>query len=246
VTTSYGEDKVYVFRNTTEIIYPTPSNPPTRSTFSDAQKFSTGKGPKSLAICDMYYPPGLGHMDLAVANWDGKSVSFLRNMSSGDNIDFNLNEEVRLGYSPAAIAVDDLTGDYNQELVVANYEGGTISVYNTIISPPRLSIKSIYSTGVNPNCIAITNLNYYGAQYFAVTNESSNNVSIVVSRYVQSTGMSLAKGWNLVSIPLLQSNYTPDVVFPGKSGSIFEYNTAARSYNSASVLACGKGYWVLY
>jgi hypothetical protein len=53
-------------------------------------------------------------------------------------------------------------------------------------------------------------------------------------------------GWNLVSVPLLQTDYTPSVVFPGKSGSVFEYNTATKQYTTALTLACGKGYWVLY
>ncbi len=51
-------------------------------------------------------------------------------------------------------------------------------------------------------------------------------------------------GWNLVSIPRLQANYSAGALFPGKSGSMFEYNTATRNYDSAPTLSCGKGYWV--
>jgi hypothetical protein len=53
-------------------------------------------------------------------------------------------------------------------------------------------------------------------------------------------------GWNLVSVPLVQTNDSASVIFPGKSGSVFEYNTATKQYVSTKTLACGKGYWVLY
>ncbi len=56
----------------------------------------------------------------------------------------------------------------------------------------------------------------------------------------------MSAGWNLVSVPLLQSDYTPGVVFPGRLGSIYEYNTATKQYVPVTTLACGKGYWVLY
>ncbi len=60
------------------------------------------------------------------------------------------------------------------------------------------------------------------------------------------SGKNMKAGWNLVSVPFLQSDYTSGVVFPGKSGSMFEYNTATKQYATAPILACGKGYWVLY
>ncbi len=62
----------------------------------------------------------------------------------------------------------------------------------------------------------------------------------------QTDTIKVETGWNLVSIPTLQVNYNASTLFPGKSGSMFEYNTATRNYDSAPTLACGKGYWVLY
>jgi hypothetical protein len=58
--------------------------------------------------------------------------------------------------------------------------------------------------------------------------------------------LSLSRGWNLVSVPLLQSNYSASAVFPGKSGSVFAFNTASRVYEAKETLVNGSGYWVLY
>jgi hypothetical protein len=67
-------------------------------------------------------------------------------------------------------------------------------------------------------------------------------ISIVTTQ----TSINMTSGWNLVSVPRSQSNDSAAIVFPGKVGSIFEYNTAIKFYKSASNVVCGQGYWVLY
>ena len=58
--------------------------------------------------------------------------------------------------------------------------------------------------------------------------------------------LSLSRSWSMVSVPLLQSNYDADVVFPGKYGVMFGCNTVIQDYEVAGTLACGLGYWVYY
>ena len=57
---------------------------------------------------------------------------------------------------------------------------------------------------------------------------------------------SLSSGWNLVSVPRVQSDYNAEVVFPGKYGSMFSYDPVLGDYVGASTLALGLGYWVYY
>jgi hypothetical protein len=59
-------------------------------------------------------------------------------------------------------------------------------------------------------------------------------------------GMSLNQGWNLVSIPRIQSNYAASLVFPGLYGSVFRYDAASGSYVQAVNLVLGEGYWVYF
>ncbi len=56
--------------------------------------------------------------------------------------------------------------------------------------------------------------------------------------------LSLSSGWNLVSVPRIQTNDSAHVIFRSKSGSMFEYNTALRDYQMALILANGPGYWL--
>ena len=61
-----------------------------------------------------------------------------------------------------------------------------------------------------------------------------------------STDIQTNAGWNLVSVPYVQLNDSTYKVFPGKTGSMFKYNTATRDYQPVSTLVNGAGYWVNY
>jgi hypothetical protein len=53
-------------------------------------------------------------------------------------------------------------------------------------------------------------------------------------------------GWNLVSVPLIQSDYTASVVFPGAFGALFKYDPVSGDYVEAPILELGLGFWVFY
>jgi hypothetical protein len=56
----------------------------------------------------------------------------------------------------------------------------------------------------------------------------------------------MAKGWNLVSIPCEQVDPLPAHVFPGAFGSVFTYDPGSYDYAEATIIECGKSYWVFY
>jgi hypothetical protein len=60
------------------------------------------------------------------------------------------------------------------------------------------------------------------------------------------TILALSKGWNLVSVPRVQSDYSPSVVFPGALGVLFKYDPTLGDYVEAPTLELGWGYWVYY
>jgi hypothetical protein len=62
----------------------------------------------------------------------------------------------------------------------------------------------------------------------------------------QNVTLTLGAGWSMVSVPLLQSNYDADAVFPGKLGAMFGCNMIIQDYEEAENLECGLGYWVFY
>ncbi len=56
----------------------------------------------------------------------------------------------------------------------------------------------------------------------------------------------LRSGWNLVSVPYIQTNESASVLFPGKFGNMFAYNTTNGAYDPSPTLTVGPGYWVCY
>lgn len=58
--------------------------------------------------------------------------------------------------------------------------------------------------------------------------------------------INLSQGWNLVSVPRIQSDYTPSVIFPGLFGSVFQYDASSGSYVEAASLSLGEGYWIYF
>jgi hypothetical protein len=61
-----------------------------------------------------------------------------------------------------------------------------------------------------------------------------------------STKIAVRKGWNLVSIPRVQMNYTAEVVFPNALGSVFGYDPTVGDYKEVTTLELGQGYWICY
>jgi hypothetical protein len=57
------------------------------------------------------------------------------------------------------------------------------------------------------------------------------------------TVLTHCSGWNLVSVPRTQTNYSPAAVFPGMFGDMFEYSCGS-GYLPVSSLMMGKGYWM--
>ncbi len=86
-------------------------------------------------------------------------------------VDYGANEK------PQAIAVGDLDGDGDQDLVVANMGGSTISVLKNN-GDATFSSKVDYVTGEWPRSVFVADLDADGDLDLAVANANSNSVSI--------------------------------------------------------------------
>jgi hypothetical protein len=85
---------------------------------------------------------------------------------------------------------------------------------------------------------------YFGGSF---TN-ADGQAALRIARYwnVGSTDLSLAAGWNLVSVPRFQLDFTASSIFPGKFGDMFAFNATTMGYELANTLMGGLGYWVYY
>ncbi|TRX37771.1 FG-GAP-like repeat-containing protein [Flavobacterium restrictum] len=175
-TANYGSNTVSVYRNTAT------SGTVGAGSFAAKIDFATGTNPYSVAIGDL---DGDGKLDLTVANFNGNTVSVLRNTASSGTIStssFDAKVDFATGTYPRSVAIGDLDGDGKPDLATANYSGSVsilrnIATSGSIVSgsfAPKVDIIAVSSL----NSLAIGDLDGDGKPDLAVTSLSSNVVSV--------------------------------------------------------------------
>ena len=141
--------------------------------FATKEDFATELNPYYAAIGDL---DGDGKLDLAVTNYSSNSVSVYKNMSTSGSITFADKIDYATGTNPQHISIADLDNDGKPDLVVANYNAGNVSVFRNTSTPISLSFaaKADYTTGDNPNSIAISDLDGDGLSDMVVGNFSNS------------------------------------------------------------------------
>jgi hypothetical protein len=156
---------------------------------------AVGGLPWSEAVGDFN---GDGIADLAVANNNTNTVAILLGDGSG-NFTPAPGSPAAVGSQPYGVAVGDFNGDGIQDLAVTNYNGHSVTILlgdGTGRFTPALG--SPVSVGNNPISAAVGDFNGDGIQDLAVSNNNSNNVSILLGdgtgRFVNAAGSPVASG----------------------------------------------------
>ncbi len=138
-----------------------------------------GASPNSLVVGDFN---GDGKLDLAVTNNNSGAtlgtgtVSIL--LGNGDGT-FQTAGDFIVGTNPSAIALGDLNGDGNLDLVVANDDSNNVSI---LLGNGDGTFQSAidFAVDANPRAVALADFNGDGKLDLAVANNGSNNVSILL------------------------------------------------------------------
>jgi hypothetical protein len=104
------------------------------------------------------------------------------------------------------VSFADFNGDGNQDIAVANYSSGTVSLVMGSAGG-SYSVLGPFSVGNNPYSVAVGDLNQDGTPDVVVPNCFSNNTGVLLSGTqisVPYTGLSLTAGDTLHAV------YTPD------------------------------------
>ena len=121
---------------------------------------------------------GDGDLDLAGANFFGRSVSVLR--GSGDGR-FVHEDEVNLGASePWALAVADLDDDGDPDIATADGSSGTVSLLYGI-GALAFTGPTTYMVGGEPRAVAVGDFDGDGRPDLAAANSGANAVSVLLA-----------------------------------------------------------------
>jgi hypothetical protein len=147
--------------------------------------FPVPPAPFGVAIEDFN---GDQHLDIAIEHYSGHAVDRSKNGLSvlfGDgkgNFTLGKGSPFPVGQYPSTVAAGDLNGDRIADIVVPNYEDGTLTVYlggrNVIALAPYSPVR----VGRTPQGIAIADLNRDGRGDMVVAEDEDNNVLVLLGK----------------------------------------------------------------
>ncbi|MGL1885508.1 MAG: FG-GAP-like repeat-containing protein [Reichenbachiella sp.] len=145
--------------------------------FSEQAVLETGTNPRAVSIGDLDCD---GRLDVAVVNHDSKTVSLFLNTST-ESITFESRVDYPTGTNPFSISIGDLDGDKKVDLVIANLEENSISIYRNTSAQHgviNFSTRENHSTGAGPSSVCLGDLDGDEITDIVVSNLLSNTVSI--------------------------------------------------------------------
>ena len=147
--------------------------------------FPVPPDPFGVAIADLN---GDHHLDIAMEHYPGHAVDRSKNGMSvlfGDgkgNFSLAKGSPFSVGQYPSTVAAGDLNGDGIADIVVPNYEDGTLTVYLCGRNEIALAPYSPIHIDHTPHGVAIADLNHDGRGDIVVTQEEDNDVLVLLGK----------------------------------------------------------------
>ena len=170
VVACFGDNTISLLQNTSV---------PGSISFAARTDFPAGNGPDFVRIGDI---DGDGRPDLVVADYGDNAVSVLLNTGSPGGISFAANVEFSTGAQPFSLAIGDIDGDGQPDLVTANVASNNVSVLRNTCGPGTVSFAAKVGIPVEkkqPYSIAIGDLDGDGSPDLAVAKIGINTVSVM-------------------------------------------------------------------
>ena len=160
--------------------------PLSASSLSNSFNLNTGTYPWGVAIADL---DGDGKPDLVLGNASDSSIWIYRNISSNGILSpASFAAPVILHAAPVIqniagipLTLADLDGDGRLDIVFANYDDSSVSVFQNLSTPGNLSFgtRLDFAVGTNPQGSAATDLDGDGRPEIIVANRGSASISVL-------------------------------------------------------------------
>ncbi len=170
-----------VSKNSFMPLFSPPKTAITKNDFNSNIDIETGRAPSSIASGDF---DGDGLLDLVTANYFANSISILRKNSNSGSIGYESNLDITTGTTPQFVLVADMNEDGKLDIIVANSGDNNITVLmnmSTGVGNINFDTKYNFSTGENPNAIAVSDFDMDGQLDLVVINQRSNNLTVLLN-----------------------------------------------------------------
>ena len=176
---SNADTSVYVYKNKN---YVRGEIDPTK--FEKVAKLTSSISMVSLKVGDV---DADGRLDIFVLNQNQNSFSVIKNISKKNILDqtsFSSKIDFTTGLSPIAMKLCDVNNDNKLDVVVANYNGNTISVFQNksifgIFTQSTYKDKFDLPTGDQPIDVEAIDIENRAGIDFLVANYNSNTISVI-------------------------------------------------------------------
>jgi hypothetical protein len=166
-----------------------------------------------------------------IFSWNGSSWSPMTGMLNG-------SVTALVSDGPDLYAAGDFTSiDGTNANHIAKWDGTSWSPLGSGID------RAVKTLVIQPDSTGTKYLYAAGGTFTTVGGKPAFDIARWKIPPSKTLAVSLSTGWNLISVPVLPSNDSVRVLFPGATSNAFGYS---NGYQISPVLSPGYGYWIKY
>ncbi len=214
--------------------------------FAARTTYSVGTKPEFIAAADLNHD---GYLDLVVSNNSSNNVSVLLNNGPADNAadagTFQSSTPLVTGNAPGQVALADLDGDGNPDLIVADTADSNVDVILGNSNGTFQSQQHTFATGASPYAMAVADLNSDGKLDVVTGNATSNTISVLLGNGNGGfSAQTVAATGNVpiaVAVSDVNRDGTPDVVVSnlGANSVSVLANDGSGMFRPQNIIASG-------